>query len=423
MNFWPTNISNLMPLKHISLMNPEQIPESTAPDFEFEYIDIGNVSLADGIAEMQRMRFESSPSRARKKVMPGDTIISTVRTYLKAVAFIEKKHHSAIASTGFAVLRPKEGINPKFLYRAVQSDSFVESVSSFSTGVSYPAINPSTLGGIKLPVPEPYKQKEIADFLEWEIIRIDNLIKKKEKFISLVQEKKHSLSNQLLNGAMIGLDQSGISGWFGDLPSNWQALRAKFLFGEAQGKSEAGDEELLTVSHITGVTKRSEKDVNMFMAETMEGYKLVSRSDVVVNTMWAWMGAMGVSPHEGLISPAYGVYRPLRNSFQDDYLDLIIRSKAFIAEATRGSKGIHSSRLRLYPDAFLDILFPVPSLNEQKKIMEEYSRVTSKENKLVELNTKSIELLKEFRSSLITEAVTGQLDIQTWKKKEARISA
>jgi type I restriction enzyme S subunit len=154
----------------------------------------------------------------------------------------------------------------------------------------------------------------------------------------------------------------GERGWFGRLPSGWSVLRAKFLFRERQDRSERGGEELLTVSHITGVTRRSEKDVNMFLAESMEGYKLVYKGDVVINTMWAWMGAMGVSPVEGLISPSYGVYSPTSTAFESGYFDLLLRSWPFIAEATRRSKGIHSSRLRLYPDAFLDTLLPLSSL-------------------------------------------------------------
>ncbi|HDS3849968.1 restriction endonuclease subunit S [Legionella pneumophila] len=290
-------------------------------------------------------------------------------------------------------------------------------IKSECVGMGIPHVNSIFVKALKIFTPSIEKQSKVADFLDYEINRIDQLIRKKESFIFLIQEKKHALSNQILDGSILKLDQSGDKGWFGSLPASWPTRRGKFLFKEAHGRSETGDEELLTVSHITGVTKRSEKDVNMFMAETTEGYKLVSKGDVIVNTMWAWMGAMGVSPHDGLISPSYGVYQPLRKHFEAGYLDLILRSKAFIAEATRRSKGIHSSRLRLYPDAFLDILFPVPSLDEQKQILSEYNRATAKEDKLVELNAKSIELLKEFRASLITEAVTGQLDIESWRKR------
>ncbi len=206
-------------------------------------------------------------------------------------------------------------------------------------------------------------------------------------------------------------------GWFGRLPGDWPVRRAKFLFRERQDRSASGGEELLTVSHITGITKRSEKDVNMFLAESMEGYKLVCKGDVVINTMWAWMGAMGVSPLEGLISPSYGVYSPTSGAFESEYFELVLRSRPFIAEATRRSKGIHSSRLRLYPDAFLDILLPVPSLEAQCAILTALKVATKREEKLATLSRLSLNLLREFRSSLITAAVAGQIDVLTWSKR------
>ncbi len=78
----------------------------------------------------------------------------------------------------------------------------------------------------------------------------------------------------------------------------------------------------------------------MFLAESMEGYKLVFKGDVAVNTMWAWMGALGVSPLDGLISPSYGVYAPTGNHFTFRHLDLLLRSRPFVAEANRRSKGV-----------------------------------------------------------------------------------
>lgn len=416
MSYW-SGTYLLLPIKYTTSINPEQLPETTSPDFEFEYIDISNVSFSNGVNKIQKMSFQDAPSRARKIVKSGDTIISTVRTYLKSIAYIGEKLNNSIASTGFAVLRPYQKYCSKYLYYTVQSEPFVQQITANSTGVSYPAINPSVLGKIKIPIPPHETQKEIADFLDQEISEIDALVLCKETFLKLLSERKESLFCSVLDGSILEEKELGEMGWFGTLPKSWVTARAKFLFREAKELSVHGDEELLTVSHITGVTKRSEKNVNMFMAETLEGYKLVSKSDVVVNTMWAWMGAMGISQHNGLISPAYGVYRPINKKFNDKYLDLIIRSKAFIAEATRRSKGIHSSRLRLYPDAFLDILLPVPDIETQKKILMKYEDITAKENKLIKLNIQSIETLKELKASLITEAVTGQLDIEAWKNK------
>ena len=145
---------------------------------------------------------------------------------------------------------------------------------------------------------------------------------------------------------------SGVE-WLGEIPVHWELQKNKQIYREIDQRSTTGEEELLSVSHLTGVTPRSEKEVNMFMAETLEGYKICEPGDLVINTMWAWMGALGTSEYSGLVSPSYNVYR-LResNSHTYTYLDHQYRTPGYICEIGRYSKGVWSSRLRLYPDEF-----------------------------------------------------------------------
>ena len=82
---------------------------------------------------------------------------------------------------------------------------------------------------------------------------------------------------------------SGVD-WIGEIPAHWKVRRNKRIFNERDDRSATGKEELLTVSHITGVSPRAEKNVGMFLPETLEGYKHCSVGDLVINTMWAWMG-------------------------------------------------------------------------------------------------------------------------------------
>lgn len=273
------------------------------------------------------------------------------------------------------------------------------------------------IGSRKVPIPDIDTQKAIANFLDRETARIDQLIEKRESFLKLVDEKKTALTALAVNGSNLDSSADGESGWFGTLPAEWAVRRAKFMFRERDTRSVTGEEELLTVSHITGVTSRAEKDVNMFLAESMEGYKLVFEGDVAVNTMWAWMGALGVSPLDGLISPSYGVYAPTGNHFTFRYLDLLLRSRPFVAEVNRRSKGVWSSRLRLYPDAFLDIPFPVPEIDVQNKILAALDSATEREDKLAAASLKSLDRLREFRAALITAAVSGRIDVATWGKR------
>jgi type I restriction enzyme, S subunit len=270
----------------------------------------------------------------------------------------------------------------------------------------------------RLPIVDLDTQHAIATFLDRETTHIDDLIEKKRSFLALIEEKRASLVERAVNGAILPQsDQAGIKGWFGQLPSSWDVRRGRFLFRERQQRSVDGSEELLTVSHITGVTTRSAKDVNMFLAESLEGYKVVEAGDVVVNTMWAWMGAMGVSDLDGVASPSYGVYRPTSDEFDRRFLDLLLRSKPFVAEVNRRSKGVWASRLRLYADAFLDIVFPIPLRAAQNAILSKLSEAMATEERIAALSRGSIERLRELRSALITAAVTGQIDMASWDKR------
>lgn len=126
--------------------------------------------------------------------------------------------------------------------------------------------------------------------------------------------------------------------WLGSVPAHWGLLRAKRLFREVDERSATGKEELLSVSHITGVTPRRLKTVTMFMAESNVGHKVCRPGDLVINTLWAWMGALGVTRHTGIVSPAYGVYRPLAEAgMLPAYADYLLRTSLYAAEHQRRS--------------------------------------------------------------------------------------
>jgi hypothetical protein len=167
----------------------------------------------------------------------------------------------------------------------------------------------------------------------------------------------------------------------------------------------------MTVSHITGVTSRSEKDVYMFEADDKAGYKRCMSDDLAINTLWAWMGAMGVSPLAGIVSPDYHVYTS-KGELLTNYVDLLCRSRPFVAEVSRWSKGVWSSRLRLYPENFLEIRLPVPPHEEQFEIVRAVETDQRKASALRDNLQLSIALAKERRATLITATVTGQIPLE-----------
>jgi len=199
--------------------------------------------------------------------------------------------------------------------------------------------------------------------------------------------------------------------WIGRIPAHWSEKRAKYHFSEIDDRSETGEEEMLSVSHITGVTPRSEKNVTMFQAESNVGQKRCQPGDLVINTMWAWMSAVGVSSHDGIVSPSYGVYKPLWGGEYDSYyLDKLLRIEAYRAEYICRSTGIRSSRLRLYPDEFLSMPVIRPPLEEQKAIVRFLKAQERSIRKFIRNKRRLIELLKEQKQIIINQAVIRGLD-------------
>ena len=187
------------PLKYEISINDNVLSESTNPLMEFDYIDIGGVSFDLGIVSKQHYVFEDAPSRARRKVKAGNVIVSTVRTYLRAIAFISPEDERCIVSTGFAVLCPKK-IHSKYLSFFCLTAFFIENVVSRSTGVSYPAINAGEIGNISVVIPPLSEQQKIADFLDRETAKIDSLIKKEKKIIKKMKEYRTALISAAVTG-------------------------------------------------------------------------------------------------------------------------------------------------------------------------------------------------------------------------------
>jgi len=157
--------------------------------------------------------------------MQTRTPISCGTQDLRAVAFVDEPD-DLVVSTGFAVLSPGAGVDPRYLYRAVQSKPFVDEVVARSTGVSYPAINPGELGRIGVQLPDACTQRAIADFLDRETERIDALVAKKQQLIELLQEKRTALISRAVTKGLdpdVPLKDSGIE-WLGAIPAEWDAV-------------------------------------------------------------------------------------------------------------------------------------------------------------------------------------------------------
>ncbi len=201
-------------------------------------------------------------------------------------------------------------------------------------------------------------------------------------------------------------------------PARWKTCRGKQLFQVIDEHSLDGNEELLSVSHITGITPRKQKNVTMFQSESLVGYKICRIGDIAANTMWTWQGAIGVSSYFGVISPAYNVYRQIENVYNSRYLDLLLRERKLIDVYHSLSTGIRPSRLRLYPEVFLTIDFPVPPREEQDQIVRFLDWKISEINRLINIKHQNIRTLKELMQAEIEKQLAAFDIVKTVRLKQ-----
>ena len=189
------------PLKRWVRLNARTLGQKTRPDFEFRYVDIGSVQTGRLVKEPERIRFEAAPSRARRVLRRGDTIISTVRTYLKAIWYVGEDADDLIASTGFAVLTPGSGVEPEYLGYVIQSSPFVNRVTANSIGIAYPAIAETVLGRFPVALPPTVdEQQAIVARIKTESAPLDDAIARTEEEIKLIREYRDRLIADVVTG-------------------------------------------------------------------------------------------------------------------------------------------------------------------------------------------------------------------------------
>ena len=213
------------------------------------------------------------------------------------------------------------------------------------------------------------------------------------------------------------MKNSGVE-WIGEIPEDWEVKRGKELFFEINDRCKNPENyPLLSVSEYYGVAPKSEKiDEGDFIthAETLDGYKICQEGDIVQNIMLAWKRATGMSNYEGLISPAYCIYRPFKG-VDSKYYHYLFRTDVYADLFKQFSTGIIDSRLRLYPVKFLSLKYAYPPKSTQQHIASYLDKKCGKIEETIQNQQQVIEKLKAYKQSLITEAVTGKIKIQNGK--------
>lgn len=385
-------------IKNVATYNDDVLDDRTEPDFELEYVDISSVSLTNGIEKTEKIVFEKAPSRARRKVKDGDIVVSTVRTYLKSIAQVSKPPDNMIVSTGFAVIRPKENLVSGFAGYLLQSNGFVGDVVANSVGVSYPAINASDL--VRIPAVEPplEEQKIIARFLDYKTAQIDALIAKQKALLDKLAEKRTALISHAVNKGLdptVPMKASGVE-WLGEIPAHWKTIALHYV-----GRLRSGES-------ITALQFSEDGEYPVFGGNGYRGkcdrfthqgeYVLIGRQGALCGNINTARGKFFASEHAIVVNSVW--------EFQTDWmayqLNVMDLNQYSVSAAQPGLSAEVIGRLKI----------SFPTIDEQKNI----ANFLNKESEKIQTQRKKIEdvivKLQEYRSALITNAVTGKIDVR-----------
>ncbi len=394
-------------LKYIAKINRDVLNNSTADDYVFNYIDISSIGTGDIKQDLIELSFAESPSRARRIVHVGDTIISTVRTYLKSVYHFEVIDTNTIASTGFAVLTPNKGVHPKYLYYSVLSNDFIEDVCSRSTGVSYPAISEWGLGQIPIFIWDYSEQKKIASFLDQKCARIDALIEKKQKFVELKKKKRTALINQAVTKGLdpnVPMKDSGIE-WLGEIPKHWEVKKIKYLARNVVEKISPTESDLKIA--LENLESNTGKFIQSENGTSFEGDGLLFQTyDVLFNKLRPYLSKVYLATEVGICVSELLVLRT-ESEITPKFLFYRVLSEQFISLVNNSTYGAKMPRANWEFIGNLEIAYP--SHEEQLSISNKLQDYSNKIDTYINKSNEHIELLKEYKTTLISEAVTGKI--------------
>jgi type I restriction enzyme S subunit len=406
-------------VKYILESNKNALKETTKSNYVFKYIDISSVDFDKGIIGYEEMNFENAPSRARRIVKKGDTIISTVRTYLKAITRIEDDKN-VIVSTGFAVLSPKNN-DPVFIEYYCKSDAFCSEIEKLSYGIAYPAINESVLINIKIILPPLKEQQAIAVFLDTQCGRLDGIITEIEQQIEVLKQYKTSLITETITKGLnksVSMKDSGID-WIGNIPAHWEIKRLKFLGTARNGLTydpeKISDEGILVLRSSNIKDGNISFDDNVYVNMKVPKEIIIRENDILIcsrNGSRELIGKCALIDKQ-IEGNTYGAFMCVFRSPYNQFLYYIFQSDLFNYYL---GNYLTSTINQLTNTNLYNMKIPITlDMKEQEKIVVYLNQKCHVLNNLIAEKRQSIETMRAYKKSLIYEYVTGKKRVKGYQ--------
>lgn len=347
-----------------------------------------------------------------KYIEKGDFVINKMKAWQGSYAVSD---YDGIVSPAYYTCK-LSGVNSRFFTMAIRSKVYVSFFAQYSKGIRVGQwdLETEALKAIPFFFPPLNEQQKIVEFLDSKISKINSYVLERERELQVLTELKQSQIAQVVTKGInpnVPMKDSGIS-WIGQIPEHWEVCRMKKVFSLSKEKTESEDGTLLSLSQYTGILPKSEAGkTGMFEAESTIGYNVVHKGQFVMNIMLAWNGSYAVSDYEGVISPAYCVFN-FNIDCNKKYFHYLLRLSSYAGAFKTMSKGIIESRLRLYPQYFLAFNTFIPPIEEQNQIVAYIESKCQSIDSMISNLESEIAYLKEYKQSLIADAVTGAINVQ-----------
>ena len=367
----------------------------------------------NGVVPQLESAVKTDAGDNRKLVLKGDFVINS-RSDRKGSCGVSPLDGSV--SLINIVLKPRQSWNEKYVHYLMRCHLFSEEYYRNGRGIVADlwTTRYSEMKSILLPVPPRKEQDQIVRYLDWQTSKINRLIAKKQQIHVLREQQQKLICEVITKGVHsdVGYKDSHIA-WIGDIPSHWSAIRCKYLFRERDERSKEGMETHLSMSQKYGLVPDSQLDERRMLSESYAGGKLCYQDDLVLNRLKAHLGVFALAPQFGVISPDYTVLIPNTERIIPSFGEMVLKSALCRRELRVRVRGIIEGFWRLYTEDFYTIYLPVPPIEEQKEIMQYIDAQAKKASAVENALNREIELLHELRTRLISDVVTGQIDVRS----------
>ena len=375
------------------------------------YLDRGVVRFSD--VDEKRTNVTSLDLSKYQLVRKGNLVLNNQQAWRGSVGV---SSYEGIVSPAYLILELSNKFDPHYANYFFRHSSMVSHYLIASKGVGTIQRNLywGNLRRTPIFIPPLSEQQKISQFLDDKTAKIDQAVDLAEKQIALLKEHKQILIQNAVTRGLnpdVPLKDSGVE-WIGQVPEHWDVQRSKFIFKKIERKVNEED-QIVTCFRDGQVTLRANRRTEGFTNALKEhGYQGIRKGDLVIHAMDAFAGAIGISDSDGKATPVYSVCLPHDKQKIDVYFyAYYLRNLALSGFISSLAKGIRERSTDFRYSDFAELLLPIPPYLEQQKIADYLDKQTSKIDRAIALKTAHIEKLKEYKSVLINDVVTGKVRV------------